>query len=637
MNIKTYLKKNDLTLRFVGWFFLINSFIFWLVGLGYLKSILLNASLFKNYIADYSSLSGKILILVFSVLNYFTYMMFLAFVPAIPIIIMAFFLPYKRIIWIISVVAATTSLIFLFVDSQVFSMFKFHLNKTILSFVFNSDWSVIFTFSRYELILSFFMIVFILFLESIVAWLVWKKIVLKERLKIGKTISLFWLGGALISYFILLLSIAQNNNLFAQQIPNLPLYNQLIAYTIPDKNADDILRRYSEHYFTQPLFPNYPLHYPLHPMQCKMPEKPYNIILIMVDSLRYDSLSAKYMPNTAQFAKRSWQFSQHMSAGNATQPGLFSLFYSIPSNYSTAVLEQKKSPVLIDLLLQHGYQTKIIWSGSMAPLPLDQTIYKNIANLNTNGAPIDDTGDKDRYSTKEAIQFLTDPKTNNPFFLHIFYNAPHDYCRYQSFPQLYKPAIEECVRIGMTNHVDPVPYYNRYLNAVTFIDQEISKVLGVIEKKGYLKNSIIIITSDHGQEFNDNRQNYWGHTSNFTPIQLHVPMIIHWPGELARRFNYLTSSYDIVPTILQRLFACKNPVSDYSIGYNLLIEGNRASFLLVGSYINMGIFEADRATALETSGRITVTGMKAEPLDDAVPRMDVITKALDLMRKYYGK
>ncbi|HAT5948919.1 TPA: DUF3413 domain-containing protein, partial [Legionella pneumophila] len=58
MNIKTYLKKNDLTLRFVGWFFLINSFIFWLVGLGYLKSILLNASLFKNYIADYSSLSG---------------------------------------------------------------------------------------------------------------------------------------------------------------------------------------------------------------------------------------------------------------------------------------------------------------------------------------------------------------------------------------------------------------------------------------------------------------------------------------------------------------------------------------------------------------------------------------------------
>jgi hypothetical protein len=51
----------------------------------------------------------------------------------------------------------------------------------------------------------------------------------------------------------------------------------------------------------------------------------------------------------------------------------------------------------------------------------------------------------------------------------------------------------------------------------------------------------------------------------------------------------------------------------------------------------MGIFEADRATALETSGRITITGMKAEPLDDAVPRMDVITQALDLMRKYYGK
>ncbi|HAU1151388.1 TPA: DUF3413 domain-containing protein [Legionella pneumophila] len=637
MNIKNFLKKNDLIFRFVGWFFLINAFIFWLVGLGYLRSILFNASLFKNYIADYSSLSGKILILIFSFLNYLTYMMFLAFIPAIPIMIMTFFLPYKRIIWIISVIAATTSLIFLLVDSQVFSIFKFHLNKTILSFVFNSEWSVIFTFSRYELILSFFMIVFILALESVIARLVWKKIVLKDCLKIGKTISLFWLGGALISYFTLLLSIAQNNNLFAQQTPNLPLYNQLIAFTIPDKNADDILRRYSEHYFTQPLFPNYPLHYPLHPLQCKIPEKPYNIILIMVDSLRFDSLKGKYMPSTSQFAKKSWQFLQHMSAGNATHPGLFSLFYSISSNYSTAVLKQQKSPVLIDLLLQYGYQTKIIWSGSMAPLPLDQTIYKKIANLNVNGAPIDDTGDKDRYSTTEAIQFLTDPKANNPFFLHIFYNAPHDYCRYQSFPQLYKPAIEECVRIGMTNHIDPVPYHNRYLNAVTFIDHEISKVLEVIEKKGYLKNSIIIITSDHGQEFNDNRQNYWGHTSNFTPIQLHVPLIIHWPEEVARRFDYLTSSYDIVPTLLQLVFACKNPISDYSIGYNLLVEGNRAPFLLVGSYINMGIFEADRATALETSGRITITGLKAEPLDGAAPRMDIVTRALDLMRRYYGK
>lgn len=106
---------------------------------------------------------------------------------------------------------------------------------------------------------------------------------------------------------------------------------------------------------------------------------------------------------------------------------------------------------------------------------------------------------------------------------------------------------------------------------------------------------------------------------------------------MARRFDYLTSSYDIVPTLLQLVFACKNPISDYSIGYNLLIEGNRAPFLLVGSYINMGIFEADRATALETSGRITITGLKAEPLDGAAPRMDIVTRALDLMRRYYGK
>lgn len=167
------------------------------------------------------------------------------------------------------------------------------------------------------------------------------------------------------------------------------------------------------------------------------------------------------------------------------------------------------------------------------------------------------------------------------------------------------------------------------------MDQEIGKVLEVIEQKGYLENSIVIFTSDHGQEFNDNGQNYWGHSGNFTETQMHVPMVIYWPGESPEKITHLTSGYDFTPTLLTRLFDCKNPISDYSIGQNLFEKDRKLPFILVGSYINMGLIEHDRLTTLETSGRVNITTPNAAPLPEAKPRMEKVNKALSLMRKYF--
>jgi len=156
-----------------------------------------------------------------------------------------------------------------------------------------------------------------------------------------------------------------------------------------------------------------------------------------------------------------------------------------------------------------------------------------------------------------------------------------------------------------------------------------------IEKQGYLKNSIVIFTSDHGQEFNDNRQNYWGHAGNFTKAQVQVPFVIYWPGEKPNKISYLTSGYDLVPTLLKRLFACKNPTADYSIGQHLWARDERLPFVLAGSYVNMGLIEPDRLTTLETSGSINITDTKAAPLANAKPRINTIKQALGLMRRYF--
>lgn len=635
LSLTNYFYKNAFIYRFVGWYFFINALIFWVLGAGYLKAILSSTTLFKNLHADYSSLFGKIVVLFFTLVNYLSFMMLLAYIPAIFVFLVALLMPKKPIIWIMSSVAASVSVILLLIDSQVYSMFKFHLNSTVLTFFFSRQWTGVFDLSHYELFLLSSMGLVVVVLECAIIWFVWKKIILPKRFKAGKAIVSLWLGGILFSYFTLLFAMSHHHQLFSQQTANLPLFNDLLAYVIPGKNARDRLLRLSEHDFSQPVFSNDQLNYPHQPMHCSAPEKPYNIILIMVDSLRFDSMQSKYMPNVMQFSAQSWEFLNHVSGGNSTQPGLFSLFYSLPGSYWTAMLNQEVAPVFINLLKKFGYSTQVIWSSEMHHPPFDKTIYQGLKNLNRNGAPGEDIGNRDRYITKEAIKFLSSEKSKKPFFMNLFYDAPHGFCAHQSFPTVFQPVHEKCSRIYLTNETDPLLFYNRYLNAVNFVDVEVGKLLNAIEEHGFLDDSVVIFTSDHGQEFNDNKQNYWGHTSNFTPTQVQIPLIIHWPGEPPRQVDYLTSSYDVVPTLLQRLFSCSNPVSDYSIGHDLMQAEGRLSFLLTGSYVSMGIIEPDRLTTLESSGRITITTRKAEPLPAAKPRKEVINKALSLMRVYY--
>ena len=152
--------------------------------------------------------------------------------------------------------------------------------------------------------------------------------------------------------------------------------------------------------------------------------------------------------------------------------------------------------------------------------------------------------------------------------------------------------------------------------------------------KSYLHNSIIIISSDHGQEFNDNHQNFWGHSGNFTKFQTKVPLVIHWPNQSSKQVQYVTTSYDLIPTLLQNQFGCTNSVNDYSIGQNLLKNVDRRSFIITGSYTNMGLIESDRITTLNASGQISITDLIAKPTVNTKIRSDTFKKALSLMRKY---
>jgi membrane-anchored protein YejM (alkaline phosphatase superfamily) len=107
------------------------------------------------------------------------------------------------------------------------------------------------------------------------------------------------------------------------------------------------------------------LWYPRREVRCPAPagKRRPNILLIVLESWRFDTMDAVVSPNIHALAQRSSVFLKHFSSGNATPTGIFGLFYGIHPTYWTAVKAHSAvtdNPVLIDI-----QKTTATRSGSM--------------------------------------------------------------------------------------------------------------------------------------------------------------------------------------------------------------------------------------------------------------------------------
>jgi hypothetical protein len=109
------------------------------------------------------------------------------------------------------------------------------------------------------------------------------------------------------------------------------------------------------------------------------------------------------------------------------------------------------------------------------------------------------------------------------------------------------------------------------------------------------------VTGDHGQEFNETGQNYWGHNGNFSRYQIRVPLIVHWPGKSPREITHQTSHMDVVPTLMRDYFGCENPTADYSHGRHLL-DDSQGEYLTVSSWSKSAIIQGKTVMVLENYG-----------------------------------
>lgn len=519
----------------------------------------------------------------------------LTIVPGFSFWILARFFRGPRALGWIQGLFWTLFQVLLFADTRVFNMFRYHMNGQVwnLIYVRGSEDSIHLGWQVWTSIGAGLACV-----TALQLWFWHRSVKSAERtLARGKlALARPWL----VSGLVLLPSVVVEKWLYAtadlnrdKQITHLarlfPLYARL-----PMTDIASNLGVPPEEPAPAPLdLEGYELDYPhaLPAIDLSAPRP--NILILVIDCLRADRLTPEFMPHLSAFAEDARVFDDHVSGGNSTRFGLFSLLYGIHGSYWFPVLKERRSPVLIDALLDRGYEFGIYGSASMDYPEMRDTLWASIPD-----AVHDDFGDapswrRDELAAQELIDWFGNRSTlDAPFFGFLLLDAPHQTYSYPPDQAPFQPAAGELDYMSLTTNVGPDPELlervrNRYDNAVHHADRVAGRVLEAIRASEHFADTVVIVTGDHGEEFMEPR--FFGHTSAFTPAQLRVPFVLRGPGIRPGLELGPTSHLDVAPTLLEHLGANPAGRASWCLGQNLLdpVPDRRRVF---GAWSELGIW-----------------------------------------------
>jgi hypothetical protein len=263
---------------------------------------------------------------------------------------------------------------------------------------------------------------------------------------------------------------------------------------------------------------------------------PPHIFLFIVDSLRRDYLSAynpgvSFTPAIQAFSGESFVFRRAFSRYGGT--GL-----AVPSIWAGAMLLHKQyvtpfaaTNALQKLLDSNGYRRLItedhisdeLFSASDDAVGLDHdvpemlhTFCRSLAELQRDLGSLDPEG--------RPVFAMT-----RPLDLHIGNIASARTPPGESYPGFYGP----------------------YAARVKRIDACFGEFIDVLKARGWYDDSIIVLTSDHGDSLGEGQR--WGHGFTVFPEVMRIPLLVHLPradrGDVATDLGRLTFSIDITPTL----------------------------------------------------------------------------------------
>jgi arylsulfatase A-like enzyme len=285
----------------------------------------------------------------------------------------------------------------------------------------------------------------------------------------------------------------------------------------------------------------------------KPPPRP-NVVLVVIDTLRADRLPFYgYAKETAPFlsklAARGVVFDKAYSASSWTAPATASIFtglYPFQHGVVMGLLAQMKLirryphieinripeevTTLPEVFRSGGYRTFGV--SDNCNISYHQGFEQGFDRLETfvhKGA---------RFINQQVLDMEKELRQGGPYFLYLHYNDVH-------LP--YKIRLEESEKTG-DKTTDMKAMYDK---EIALVD---SCLEGLYDRFGWSRNTLLVVTADHGEE--QREKGFYGHGKSLYNTVIHVPLLFSWPERklfTEKRPAVNVSTMDIMPTFASLL------------------------------------------------------------------------------------
>lgn len=561
------------------WFALFNMLLAMVLGSRYL------------FVADWpTTLAGR----VFSYISLVGHFSFLVFSTYLLILFpLTFIVMSQRLMRFLSAILATAGMTVLIIDSEVFTRFHLHLNPVVWELVINPDQNE----TARDWQLMFISVPVILLVEMLFATWSWQKLrSLTRRRHYARPVAWFFFASFIASHVMYIWADANFYRPITMQRANLPLSYPMTARRFLEKHglldAQDYQRRLVEQGDPEAVT----VQYPLSELRYRDMGAGQNVLLITVDGLNYSRFEQQ-MPSLARFANDNVNFTQHMSAGNTADSGIFGLFYGISPGYMDGVLAARVPAALISALNQQGYQLGLFSSDGF-----ESPIYRQ-ALLSDFSLPPGKSQD-DTQTASQWINWLT--------------NNAQDETRWFSW-----------VSFNGTNVSNAQASDRQYGRAAAQVDEQIGRVLDALRDSGKLKNTVVIITAGHGVPLSGEKNSF-----NWSRAQLQVPLVIHWPGTPAQRIDLLTDHKDVMTTLMQRLLHVGTPANEYSQGQDLFSANRRHNWVTAADSSTLAITTPTITVVLDHNGHYKTWTAEGDRIRDQKAQLSLLLQVLTEEKRF---
>jgi len=317
-----------------------------------------------------------------------------------------------------------------------------------------------------------------------------------------------------------------------------------------------------------------------------------NVLLISIDALRADHVgfmgyTLETTPNLDELARQSAVF----DCAITQVPSTTSMFTMLTgrelseiahSNYLREGLHLDGStPSLISNFKKNGYRTAAIVNNphlrKESGLARDFDYYNDFTDEGFWAKKSDTQYEAIAEDlTESAIQWLSE-NDEYPFFMWVHYLDPHHpYDPPSPYDSLFlSESLDENDEVAVLRNKavkEQTRFYEEtnlgrrqisgeqlshivglYDGEIAYTDKEIGRLLEGLKRFEHFKDTLIIITADHGEEFLDHGGML--HTYTLYDELIHVPLLFHLPAVVpqGKRIGYQARIIDILPTVLDLL------------------------------------------------------------------------------------